>query len=152
MENTNLSEALFRFRNGSNCAQAVLSTYFKALDLDEALAHRMGAGLGGGVGRKQYVCGAVNAGAIVLSAVHGNADRSDVAQKEATTLRVRKYVDEFEEEFGTSQCRGLLGMDTSTPEGRKTASEAGLFDTVCVDCIKKVCLLLEEEIGSNKKA
>lgn len=152
MENANLSEALFRFRNGSNCAQAVLSTYFQALGLDEALAHRIGAGLGGGVGRKQYICGAVNAGAIVLSAIHGNADRSDVAQKEATTLRVRQHVDEFEKDFGTSQCRTLLGIDTSTPEGRKSASEAGLFDTVCVDCIKKVCSLLENEISSNKKA
>ena len=80
MLSTTQTESLNRFRTGSNCAQAVLSTYFRALGYDENLAHRMSTGLGSGVGRKQYICGAVNAGAIVLSTVYGNEDRANAAQ------------------------------------------------------------------------
>ncbi|HTX19374.1 MAG TPA: C-GCAxxG-C-C family protein [Bacteroidota bacterium] len=143
------SEAQNRFRTGSNCAQAVLSTYFQALGYDENLAHRIGAGLGSGIGRKQYVCGAVSAGAIVLSGVFGNEDRTNTAQKDAATERVRGFVDRFEEEFHTSQCRDLIKMDISTADGRRQAREAGAFQTVCLSCIAKVCALLDKEIESS---
>jgi C_GCAxxG_C_C family probable redox protein len=148
VENRNLSEALMRFRSGSNCAQSVLSVYFGVLGFDESLGYRMGAGLGGGVGRKQYLCGAVNAGAIILSARFGNADRSNAAQKESTVQCVREFVNEFEKEFNTSQCRQILGADISSPDGRKKTAEAGLFDTLCVECITKVCTLLECNLGA----
>ncbi len=146
MTSATLSDSLQRFRDGSNCAQAVLATYFRLLGYDESLAHRMGAGLGGGIGRKQYVCGAVNAGAMVLSLIYGNADPKDTERKEATSLLVREYMEAFEREFRTSQCRDLLGMDTSTPEGRKQAAAAGLFDTVCVACITRVCELVDKHV------
>ncbi len=148
---TNLSESLQRFRNGSNCAQAVLATYFRVLGYDENLAHRLGTGLGGGIGRKQYVCGAVNAGAMVLSLVYGNNDSQDKERKEATSLLVRDYMEAFEAEFHTSQCRDLLGLDTSTPEGRQQAADAGLSETVCVACISRVCELVDVHISSPTK-
>jgi C_GCAxxG_C_C family probable redox protein len=152
MDSSNLLETLFRLRNGSNCAQAILSIYFCSLGYYQGLAHRIGAGLAGGLGRKQYICGAVNAGAIVLSAAYGNEDRTNTVRKDETMATVRAYIEEFEKEFRSSQCRELLGVDTNTPEGRRVAAEARLSETICLACITKVCALLDYSIGSRTHA
>jgi C_GCAxxG_C_C family probable redox protein len=147
MPTNNTPTALALFKNGSSCSQSVLSTYFPLLGLDARLGHKLGTGLGAGVGRKQYVCGAVNAGAIVLSYLYGGETSDQQDKKEATYKEVGDYINKFEAAFKSSQCMEILGMDISTPGGRKKAHENKLFDTICVSCIRKVCKLLDEAIG-----
>ena len=65
----------------------------------------MGTGLGGGIGRKQYICGAVNAGAIVLSIMYGNEMASQTGKRDKAYQEVREYIIAFEKEFKSSQCR-----------------------------------------------
>jgi C_GCAxxG_C_C family probable redox protein len=150
METPNITACIDRFKNGSNCAQAVLSTYALAMDCDRNFAHRLGAGLGGGVGRKQYLCGAVAAGAMVLSARYGNNEPSNQQAKELALAKVRGLVDTFEEAIGSSQCLEIIQTDISTPEGRKQASENGIFETLCTDCLKKVCTFLDTDFRNSE--
>jgi C_GCAxxG_C_C family probable redox protein len=152
METSRISVCIDRFRNGSNCSQSVLSAYADILGCDENAAHRMGTGLGAGIGRKQYVCGAINGGALILSALYGNEGKDDIANKEVAMEKVRQYMSDVEKEFKSCQCGDIIGMDISTPEGRRQANEAGLFGTVCVSVIKKVCQLLDEEIRREQSA
>ncbi|NTV45766.1 MAG: C_GCAxxG_C_C family protein [Chlorobiales bacterium] len=151
MQASRVSLCIDRFRNGSNCAQSVLSAYADVLGCDEKAAHRMGTGLGAGIGRKQYVCGAVNGGALVLSALYGNEGKDDMQNKEIAMQKVRQYMMDVENEFSTCQCGDIIGVDISTSEGRQHAHETGLFGTVCVSVIKKVCALLEEELEKTHK-
>lgn len=147
MENKIAANAVSLFGNGSNCSQSVLTAYFKHFGLDEKLAHKLGTGLGAGVGRKQYICGAVNGGAIVLSYHFGNDDPANQEQKDKTMELVKDYLDEFENEFKSSQCLDLLGMEIQSLEGRTKANEMNLFGTTCVSCIKKVCEIVNSKIG-----
>ncbi len=146
MQKNRTEEAVQKFRSGSNCAQSVLSTYLPALGIPAPVAHRMGAGLGAGVGRKQLLCGALNAGAIVLSTHFGNEENGDTARKEMALERVRHLVDEFEEKFTSAQCIDIIGVDISTAEGRKRASDSGVFRKVCDSCVEHVCRRLEETL------
>ena len=82
MNKARINRVLLKFKSGSNCAQSVLSTYLPTVGIPEPIAHKMGAGLGSGVGRKQYICGALNAGAIVLSAQMGNEKADDAVRKD----------------------------------------------------------------------
>lgn len=152
MQTSRVSVCIDRFRNGSNCAQSVLSAYADVLGCDEKSAHRMGTGLGGGFGLKQYVCGAVNGGALVLSAIYGNEGKDDIENKEVAMQKVQQYMNDVEKEFSTCQCGEIIGVDISTPEGIQHARETGLFGTVCVSVIKKVCALLEEELEKTQKS
>lgn len=151
MPPNNSTTALALFKAGSNCSQSVLSTYFPLLNLDARLGHKMGTGLGAGVGRKQYICGAVNAGAIIVSLLYGNekSDQQDI--KEETYKEVIAYINKFEAEFKSSQCREILGMEIATASGRKKAEELGLFATTCVSCIRKVCEILDEKYFNGIK-
>jgi C_GCAxxG_C_C family probable redox protein len=144
MNEDRIRSALIKMRDGSNCAQAVLSTYLPLLGISEPFAHKMGAGLGAGVGRKQHICGALNAGAMVISAHVGNELREDAARKNMAMDSVRDLVNMFEEQFGSAQCIEVIGMDISTPQGRQAALDAGKFRDICTQCVKRVCIRLEE--------
>ena len=147
----NFKNVAEKFKSGSNCAQAVLSVYFPLLDLDDKIGHKMGAGLGAGIGRKQYVCGAVNAGAIILSLFYGDEEPGQKDKKKLAYEKVRNYIDLFEREFGTSQCREIIGVDIATAYDRKKAEKMGLFKAKCVPCIKKVCEILDAEIIAGQE-
>lgn len=146
MDNERIEQTILKFRNGSSCAQAVLSTYLPYLGISELLAHKMGAGLGGGIGQKQYVCGALNAGAIVLSTHSGNEINDDLTTKETSIKTVREMIEQFENKFGTAQCAQLLGIDINTEAGKTIAEEKNIFRNICDSCVSHVCQYLENEL------
>ena len=134
---------------GSNCAQSVLCAFTSELGVDTTVAHRLATGLGAGLGRRQHLCGAVNGGAMALSAALGNETGADLAAKERTYEAVRAYVDAIEAEFGSIECRTLLGVDLNTPEGKAELKERGLSASVCdkliARCAEEVDRILKSQ-------
>lgn len=146
---SNLDKCIEGFDNGSCCSQVILAAYAPYFGLDEKIAHKLGAGLGAGFGRKQYLCGAVSAGALVLSLKYGNEEGKDFQVKEETYTKVRDFINWFEKEMGSSSCQELLGIEILTEEERKKGQELNLFNTICKDCIRKVAEYLEKEIDQS---
>ena len=134
---------------GSNCAQSVLCAFTSELGIDTVQAHRLATGLGGGLGRRQHLCGAINGGAMALGAALGNDTGSDLAAKERTYELVRAYINVMETEFGSIECRTLLGVDLNTPEGKAELKERGLSATVCdkliARCAEEVDRILKNQ-------
>jgi C_GCAxxG_C_C family probable redox protein len=138
MKSNRTSPALEAFQTGSSCAQAVLSTYLPLLGIEQGLAHKLGAGLGGGLCGTQMVCGALNAGAVVVSAILGNAESTRVDLKAVASARTREMVQDFEKKFGSSQCLQIIGEDTSTEAGRQRAQAANVYRKTCDQCVAHV--------------
>ena len=134
---------LHYFKNGSSCSQSILSAFAPDLGIDAKTAHRMAAGLGGGLGRKQYICGALNASAIVIGLRYGNSEPDEHGTKEKTYTMVREFIDEMEEELGGSSCKELLGMPILTEEDLKKAIAKDVFNTICAGCVEKAAEKLE---------
>lgn len=137
-----VEKAVQLFEQGSNCSQSILSSFANFVEIDQDLAYRLGSGLGGGLGRKQYVCGAVNAGALILSMKYGNNHPDDNIKKEESYKQVESFVSKMEEELGDLNCSRLLNVDISTDEGKTKAKEMGLFKEVCPACIRAVAVYL----------
>lgn len=133
------------FQQGSSCAQAVLATFLPDEGVPEGLAHQMGASLGGGLAGRQEICGALNAGVIVLSARHGNEHPGDKDSKERSISESKKLISGFESTFGSIKCVDLVG-DTSTEAGKARAEQANIYRQVCDRCVEFVArqLLVEE--------
>lgn len=133
---------------GSNCAQSVLCAFTSELGIDTVQAHRLATGLGGGLGRRQHLCGAVNGGAMVLGAALGNDTGADLAAKERTYEAVRAYIDTMEAKFGSIECRTLLDVDLNSPEGKAAFKERGLSASVCdkliARCAEEVDRILKD--------
>ncbi|WP_337996964.1 C-GCAxxG-C-C family protein [Oleispirillum naphthae] len=129
--------ALATFTGGYNCAQAAVSAFCAEHGLDEDLAMRLACGFGGGMGRKQEVCGAVSGAILALGLVHGRGKGGDKAMTQATYDKVYALMSAFEARHGSCLCRELLqGCDVTTPEGTRQVKERGLRDSVCMACVR----------------
>lgn len=139
------SLALSSFQGNANCAQSILL----AFAIDEGLTAEqclmLGSGLGGGVGQKQHICGAINAGAMIIGLRFGNSNPSDTDAKQRATALVAEYMDKCAQSLGSTDCCKILGVDLNDPIAKQKARDAGLFDMVCGKAIKTVCQLLEND-------
>lgn len=129
----NISEkAENKFREGYNCAQAVLWSYADKVNLDRDLALRISSGFGGGMGRKQEVCGAVSGAIMVLGMMYGRGENENREKQEKTYAKVREFIDKFEAKFKTVNCKTLLdGCELLTAEGQEMFKNKNLKEKCC---------------------
>jgi C_GCAxxG_C_C family probable redox protein len=131
-------KALKAFERGSACSQAVATAFAAELGLDERMIHRIATGFGGGIGSKQYTCGAVTGGVLVLSARFGSEVSDEVDAKAEAKARTAAFVDAVEARLGSSSCGEILGTSM------EDAAERGLFRTVCPNVVQACVEELEK--------
>lgn len=141
-------KALFLFRKGYNCAQAVLAAFADILPMNEPDLLGIATGFGAGFGRKQLTCGAVTGAVMVLSSYYFNHS-SPVESKKKCYSHVRNFHTRFTEKLGTDECIRLLGVDISSSEGYSFAVDHDLFSVRCERFVTESVTLLEEIIGQD---
>ncbi len=128
--------AVESFIEGYNCSQAVLMSVAEKLGIDEKTASKIAAGFGGGASRTGNLCGAVS-GAIMAMGMTQEPEAGDVtALKEKTYSKINPFLKQFEEKFGSLNCREILREDISTEEGRKIIAEQQLQVKICRECVR----------------
>ena len=90
-----------------NCAQAVACTLAPLIGADEELCFRAAEGLGGGMGGLTETCGAVSGAAMAIGLANSNG-QDDRTSKQATYRIVRKLVNDFREQNGSTLCLSLI--------------------------------------------
>lgn len=128
--------AVQEFKNGFNCAQAVLVSYCDELNLERPTALSIASGFGSGMGRMQLTCGAVTGAFMAIGVYNGRKFENNADQKAKSADMIQAFNKAFVRENKTINCKELLNFDISTPEGQQMAREKNLFGTVCVKCIK----------------
>ncbi|SDC15343.1 C-GCAxxG-C-C family protein [Williamwhitmania taraxaci] len=140
MNNPKALLAIENFENGMNCAQSVISVFANDHGLDLSVALKLTSTLGGGIGRKQEICGAINAG--VLGLMYGNQSPNDKESKEQTSVLAQQFLTKMEKEFGGLTCRHVLGASLETPYDREKVGEQNLTKIRCNPCIARVVSIL----------
>lgn len=123
--NEKANEAVKMFRDGYVCSQAVFAAYSEELGLEKSLALKIGNGFGGGIARKQEICGAVSGAVMLIGLKYGKADPQNSIAHEKTYEMVNLFCEKFIERNHSIDCHELLGCDMAT------AKEKGLFSTLC---------------------
>lgn len=144
-----ISLAVELFKQNYSCAQSILIAFADEAGIDRNLAFKIGAGLGGGIGRKQYICGAINAGAIIIGLKHGNYLHDDINSKDLLSKMVGNFVDECQSKLGGTQCLELIKIDLGNEEMRDYASKSGFFDRVCNNAVEQTASILEKYLAKN---
>ena len=140
--------AIIYFHRGYNCAQSVFAAFAGEMGLSEDAALRLPAAFGAGLGRMRGTCGAFSGLALVAGFKHGNLS-PEPADKERIFALTRKLADDFCAEFGSLQCRELLGLpadaqETARPNDRTAAYYAARPCERCVQfCAQKAEDLLK---------
>ena len=107
------------FKEGANCAQAVVAAFAPELGISKEFAMRIASGFGGGVGRMREICGAFSGLVIVENLANGFTDHSDKEAKDACYARIQALAGEFRKLSGGNSiiCRELLDGTNATSEG-----------------------------------
>ena len=103
-------QAASLFREGYNCAQAVLLAFADVLSIDKKTAAMLSSSFGGGMGRLREVCGAVSSMFLIAGLVKGYDRPDDDEAKAAHYQLIQTLAYKFKEENGSIICRELLGL------------------------------------------
>ena len=140
------------FKEGYNCAQAVVCAFADECGLDEDTAYRIASSFGGGLARMREVCGAVTGMAMVAGMLYGYQQDDGPAKKSEHYKRVQELAAKYREENGSIVCRELLAgvphTDGGAPEARTTEYYKKRPCPELVECAAKI---LEEYIQEMKK-
>ena len=135
--------AVDKFVEGYNCAQSIVFAFHDECGLSEDAALRVSCGFGGGMGRKQEVCGAVTGGIMILGLRRDRGARGSPVTEDLFRA-TREFMDGFAARNGSYLCRDLLsGGDLSSEEGYRRITEAGLFAKVCKQCVRSAAEMLQ---------
>jgi C_GCAxxG_C_C family probable redox protein len=105
-----VARAVDYFMQGFGCCQSVVAAFSDLYGLDEAMALRIGAGFGGGVGRMRMMCGAVS-GLVVLAGLDcGQTDGSNREGKSECYKVVQDLLAQFKADNGSVICAEILGL------------------------------------------
>lgn len=137
-------EAVACFRSGFVCSQAVLSVFAEDFGLDRITALKLGAAFGGGIARRAETCGAVTGALMVIGLGYERSEEKDTQAKETTYRKSHEFIRLFTDRHGAIDCRSLLEVDISTPEGTQAAKEKKLFQTLCPKFVEDAVEILEK--------
>ena len=138
------------FRDGYNCAQAVLMAFADVTGLEPDTAARLASSFGGGLGRMREVCGAVSGASMVLGLAKGSADPTDADAKKEHYHLVQEFARRFREQNGSIICRDLLSgtavRQGSDPEARTAAYYK---KRPCPALVRQAAEILDEMLDYN---
>ena len=125
------------FHQGFNCSQSVFAACADLYGIhDEALALRLSASFGGGIGRMRQTCGAACGMFMLAGLQNGSITPHDIDGKKQNYALVQNLAAQFKAENGSLICAELLGImpkpQEPTPEAR---TEAYYQKRPCVDMV-----------------
>lgn len=106
------------FKNGYNCAQAVLLAFSDELEIDEKTLALISSSFGGGMGRMREVCGAVSGMFMVAGLKYGYSDPSAKQEKAELYALVQNLAAGFKEKNGSIICKEASGRFEYFPHAR----------------------------------
>lgn len=139
------------FHQGFNCSQSVFAACADLYGIeDEALALRLSASFGGGIGRMRQTCGAACGMFILAGMVNGSARPHDAEGKMQNYALVQDLAARFKAENGSLICSELLGIapkpQDPTPESR---TEAYYQKRPCAEMVASAVRIFLEHQSEN---
>ncbi len=120
-----------------NCAESVLITMRDYYGWDAALCPRVATAFGGGGCGAQGMCGTLSAALMTVGILYGRELGGD---KTPAYEKGRSFIQWFESLNGTTLCRQITGLDTSTSEGQALfRAPGGVHERVCEPLVAQVC-------------
>ncbi len=118
------------FQSGFYCAESVLMAVAERRHIQSDLIPRIATGFCSGMARTGGQCGAVSGAMLAINLFTGR--QSPTESVDGNYALVRDLMKQFEERFGSTNCRQLLGCDLGTPEGQRFFKANQLIEH-CVD-------------------
>ena len=115
------------FKSGFFCAESVLQAIAESQGVRSDLIPRIATGFCSGISRSGGMCGALSGAIMGINLVTGR--NSPTESFEVNYALVQKLIVRFENQFGSVNCRQLLGCDLATEAGQRYFMENHLMES-----------------------
>ncbi|MEM1549201.1 MAG: C-GCAxxG-C-C family protein [Candidatus Methanomethylicia archaeon] len=146
-----LDEALNGMRKGYSCAESVIIALNKRAKIPEWLTPRIATGFSAGIGRIGEVCGAINAGIMIISAIYGRDIPEDLITYEKCMEKVQELICKFRKIHGEIHCEKLIGLKLIKEEDREKFRIENLKEKKCMKFVEDTIKILMEIICEDNK-
>ena len=119
------------FQSGFFCAESVLLAIAESQGIRSDLIPRIATGFCSGISRTGGMCGAVSGAMMGINLVAGR--NSPVESIDLSYALTQKLISRFEKQFGSINCRQLIGCDLATEAGQRYFMENHLMER-CRQC------------------
>ncbi|MDP4178399.1 MAG: C-GCAxxG-C-C family protein [Bacillota bacterium] len=143
-------KAMEYFQNGCNCSQAVVMPYAEELNVNEGIIQKMAVAFGGGMSKAGKVCGCLSGALMVIGLKYGEDSAKIVANRIKSYNEGQKFMKQFNETFGATDCRELIKLDLNKKEDMVQA-QAKVFGSRCKNMVGKTIEMLEEHFLCNEE-
>ena len=119
------------FRSGFFCAESVLLAIAESQGIQSDLIPKIATGFCSGISRTGGMCGAVSGAIMGIGLVAGRVSPDESI--ETSYALVQKLIGRFEEQYGSVNCRQLIGCDLASEAGQRYFMENNLMER-CLQC------------------
>lgn len=126
--------------NPYGCAESTLLALQEHFGLDDPGDGAVAMALNGGIAYSGGTCGAITGAAMALGRLAAERIPDRHRAKRVARELTGRVIDEFEAEFGATDCRTLIGVDLREPGGHDAFIAAGAWR---VDCLRRLELVVE---------
>lgn len=148
-------KAMELFKEGYNCAQAVLGAFTDELGMDKQTAMKLSSSFGGGMGRMREVCGAVSGMFMVAGIKSGYDNPKDPLSRAKHYKLIQDMAAEYKKYNGSIICRELLQLENSNkPEDPAPAprTEEYYKKRPCVELVGMAARIADQFVFSDSNA
>jgi len=114
------------FRSGFFCAESVLLAIAESQGIQSDLIPKIATGFCSGISRTGGMCGAVSGAMMGINLVAGRSSPSESTEFSYTLTQ--KLISRFERQYGSVNCRQLIGCDLATETGQQYFIENNLME------------------------
>jgi C_GCAxxG_C_C family probable redox protein len=114
------------FKSGYFCAESVLLAIAESQGIQSDLIPKIASGFCSGIARTGGMCGAVSGAIMGINLMAGRSSPSE--SLEFSYGLTQKIIGLFEKQYGSVNCRQLIGCDLATEAGQRTFLENNLME------------------------
>jgi C_GCAxxG_C_C family probable redox protein len=115
------------FRSGFFCAESVLLAIAESQGIQSDLIPRIATGFCSGISRTGGICGAVSGAIMGINLLAGR--NSPAESLEVSYDLTNQLINCFERQYGSVNCRQLIGCDLATETGQRYFMENHLMES-----------------------
>jgi C_GCAxxG_C_C family probable redox protein len=138
------------FKSGYFCAESVLQAIAESRGIQSDLIPRIATGFCSGIARTGGMCGAVSGAIMGINLVAGRSSPSESLELSYTLTQ--KLISQFERQYGSVNCRQLIGCDLAAEAGQRYFLENQLMEhclQYAAEATRFAITLLAEQVPSS---